>query len=445
MDEPKPSGLAGAWRAWQASPLYVRILIALVLGVGAGLAFQATGRGEQAATLKDISGLVLGLLKALATPLIFLAILSALLQSVIAGKTARRMGFFLATNTLAAIAIGLIVVNIVKPGAWGRGLERPAATATEKLSEKKPYDPVEDLKQKVPSNVVKPHVDDNVIGVILLAVVFGLALRHVREKQIAEGRDAYKSVENFVATAFDAVIVALHAVIQLVPLAVFCVVAAVIGKEGFAPFQTLLGFIVAVLLALSLQVGFYLMRISLGSRISPLRLLTGGREALLTAFSTASSSVTMPITYESLRDPKRVGLREENARLGALVGSNFNNDGTALYEAMAPLFVAQALAVTGAGVALGMGQQVVIAFMAVVASVGAAGIPEAGLVTMLLVFRSVNLPTEFVLLLLPVDWFLDRCRTMVNVLGDMTVGCLLEGKTPLSGSLLSDDLEIGGG
>jgi Na+/H+-dicarboxylate symporter len=422
--------MATLWGRWQALPLYGRILVALVLGIGLGLAFQLTGRGEQAATLKDISGLVLGLLKALATPLIFLAILSALLQSVIQGKTARRMAFFLATNTLVAIAIGLIVVNIVKPGAWGKGLTPPPAEKTATLAEKKPYDPLEDLKQKVPSNIVKPHVDDNVIGVIVLAVVFGLALRHVREKQLAEGHDAYKSVENLVATAFEAVIVALHAVIQLVPLAVFCVVAAVIGKEGFAPFQTLLGFVVAVLLALVLQVGFYLLRVGAFSRISPLKLLVGGREALLTAFSTASSSVTMPITYDCLREEKRVGLSEENARLGALVGSNFNNDGTALYEAMAPLFVAQALAVTGAGIALGLGQQVVVAFMAVVASVGAAGIPEAGLVTMLLVFRSVNLPTEFVLLLLPVDWFLDRCRTMVNVLGDMTVGCLLEGKTP---------------
>ncbi len=434
MDQPEPSGLTRAWATWQKTPLYGRILIALVLGVVGGLIFQATGRGEQAATLKDVSGLVLGLLKALATPLIFLAILSALLQSVIEGKTARRMALFLATNTLVAIVIGLVVVNVIRPGTWGAGLKPPPASTTEKYADRKPYDPLDDLKQKVPSNVLKPHVDDNVIGVIVLAVVFGLALRHVREKQLAEGRDAYKSVENFVATAFEAVIVALHAVIQLVPLAVFCVVAAVIGKEGFAPFHTLLGFIVAVLLALVLQIGFYLVRVSISSRISPFKLLSGGREALLTAFSTASSSITMPLTYQCLRDPKRVGLREENARLGALVGSNFNNDGTALYEAMAPLFVAQALAVAGAGVALGLGQQVVVALMAVVASVGAAGIPEAGLVTMLLVFRSVNLPTEFVLLLLPVDWFLDRCRTMVNVLGDMTVGCLLEGKTETENS-----------
>jgi Na+/H+-dicarboxylate symporter len=143
----------------------------------------------------------------------------------------------------------------------------------------------------------------------------------------------------------------------------------------------------------------------------------------LTAFSTASSTATMPITYACLRE--NVGLREESASMGALVGANFNNDGTALYEAMAALFVAQAI-----GVSLGLSHQLVVVLMAVVASVGAAGIPEAGLVTMLLVFSAVGLPVEYVPLLLPVDWFLDRCRTAINVMGDMTVSSLLDGKEP---------------
>jgi DAACS family dicarboxylate/amino acid:cation (Na+ or H+) symporter len=109
--------------------------------------------------------------------------------------------------------------------------------------------------------------------------------------------------------------------------------------------------------------------------------------------------------------------------MGALVGANFNNDGTALYEAMAALFVAQVT-----GIALALPQQLVVVMMAVVASVGAAGIPEAELVTMLLVFGAVGLPIEYVPLLLPVDWFLDRCRTAINVMGDMTVSALLDGR-----------------
>src|SRR5207247_5908046 len=120
-----------------------------------------------------------------------------------------------------------------------------------------------------------------------------------------------------------------------------------------------------------------------------------------------------------------VGLRERSASLGALVGSNFNNDGTALYEAMAALFVAQLL-----GVHLSPFQQVMVVLTSIVASVGAAGIPEAGLVTMTLVFSAVRLPTEYIAMLLTVDWFLDRCRTVINMMGDTTVACMIDGKVP---------------
>ena len=113
-----------------------------------------------------------------------------------------------------------------------------------------------------------------------------------------------------------------------------------------------------------------------------------------------------------------------SAGLGALVGSNFNNDGTALYEAMAALFIAQML-----GVELSLFQQLMVVLTSVVASVGAAGIPEAGLVTMTLVFTAVGLPGEYIALLLTVDWFLDRCRTTINVMGEVNVSCLLDGRT----------------
>ena len=152
----------------------------------------------------------------------------------------------------------------------------------------------------------------------------------------------------------------------------------------------------------------------------PAELLRATRDALVMAFSTASSTVTMPVTYDRLR---RFGLRERSASLGALVGSNFNNDGTALYEAMAALFIAQML-----GIELSLVEQLLVVLTSVIASIGAAGIPEAGLVTMTLVFSAVKLPPEYIALLLTVDWFLDRCRTTINVMGDMNVACLLDGR-----------------
>ena len=145
------------------------------------------------------------------------------------------------------------------------------------------------------------------------------------------------------------------------------------------------------------------------------------------AFSTASSTATMPVTYGCLVE--KVKLREESAGMGALVGANFNNDGTALYEAMSALFISQML-----GINLGIPKQLVVVLTSIVASVGAAGIPEAGLVTMTLVFNAVGLPLEYIAILLPVDWFLDRCRTMINVMGDMNVSCILDGKQPQSAS-----------
>jgi Na+/H+-dicarboxylate symporter len=178
-----------------------------------------------------------------------------------------------------------------------------------------------------------------------------------------------------------------------------------------------------VLLALVLQACYYLTRVKLGSWVNPLKFLAGGADAFLTAFSTSSSTVAMPITFEVLQT--KIGLRESSASLGALVGANFNNDGTALYEAMSALFISQVI-----GQHLNLGQQLIVIFTSIFASVGAAGIPNAGLVTMTLVFTSVGLPTQYIALLVTVDWFLDRCRTAINVMGDMTVSALLDGKKP---------------
>ena len=424
MSETAATQAGGILGAYGRIPLFLRILAAMLLGVALGIAALAGNFGDKVGGLKEVSGLILALLKALATPLILLAVLHAILRANVSGAIARRLGFYLVTNTLAAIAIGLLVANVVQPGRWGGKLPEPTEQARTEVGEKKPYDALEDVKSKIPTNIIKPLYDDNVIAVIILAIVFGIALRRVRETHIAENNTAYKSVEQFIETSFEAVMTALLWIVQMVPIAVFCVVASTIGTKGFGPFVTLGGFIIAVLIALTLQVCFYLARVRFFSWVTPRRFLSGGREALLTAFSTASSTVTMPITYNALKD--KVGLREQSATMGALVGSNFNNDGTALYEAIAPLFVAQAVP----SLFLTPLQQIIVAFMAVIASVGAAGIPEAGLVTMLLVFKSVNLPVEYVLLILPVDWFLDRCRTAVNVMGDMTVACLMDGSTP---------------
>jgi Na+/H+-dicarboxylate symporter len=350
--------------------------------------------------------MILRLLGAIAPPLILIAVSRALLGADIRGKLPRKMFFLLVMNTLVAIFIGLIVANLIRPGSHASlpPGEAPRVSGS----------PIAQLLDNLPSSLIRPLVENNVIGVIVVAVAFGLAARKFDERR-------RQQILAVLGTGFDLILVVLRWIIALVPLAVFCKVAFVVGTQGFRPFVALGWFIVSVLVALALQGVYYLVRIRLASWVAPLDLIRGARDALVMAFSTASSAVTMPVTYADLRE--KVGLREESASLGALVGSNFNNDGTALYEAMAALFIAQMVAWD-----LPLSSQAMVILTSVLASVGAAGIPEAGLVTMTLVFSAVHLPIGYIALLLPVDWFLDRCRTLINVMGDMNVACSLDGR-----------------
>lgn len=401
-----------AW--WHATPLYIRIVCGMLLGVLVGLAL-----GPKAAVLAIPSRLVLRLLGALAPALILFAIVKALIEAEFEKGTAGKLVRLLVLNTLVAICVGLAVANVLKPGLWSGPLKAPeghGGSATGKP------DLLQQFLDNVPQSMLGPLTDNGkVLGVIFIALAFGIALRRTARRTLS-------TPEDYIDLGLETLIQLLHWVIDVVPLAVFGLVANIVGTQGFGPFQALGAFIVAVLVALVLQACYYLVRVRFGSWVRPFALLSGCRDALLMAFSTASSTVTMPLTFQCLRE--RVGLREKSASLGSLVGANFNNDGTALYEAMAALFISQLLAAQGLGGELGTGQQLMVVLTSVVASVGAAGIPEAGLVTMTLVFNAVGLPIEYIALLLPVDWFLDRSRTAINVMGDMNVSCLLDGKTP---------------
>jgi Na+/H+-dicarboxylate symporter len=400
-------------------PLYGQIIIALIIAVIVGVLLGAGSPIWEKETIEHLAlpcTLILKALRTLATPLIFLAILHTFLTADIPSRSGRKLSILLITNTLVAIVIGLLVANILRPGAAGSAL----ATAQSTKPVVKQLDPWGLLADIIPDSVVKPLVDNNVISLIFVALAFGIVLRAIKTEQVKLGQRDYLAIEQGVGILFDAVIRILHWVIALVPIAVFGIVSKTIALQGFAPFKSLGSFVIAVILALFLQAAYYLTRVKLSSWLSPLQFVQGGSDPLITAFSTGSSTATMPITFESL---KKMGLRESSASLGALVGSNFNNDGTALYEAMSALFISQVL-----GQNLDLPQQLIVMLTSIVASVGAAGIPEAGLVTMTLVFSSVGLPTEYIAILITVDWFLDRCRTAINVMGDMTVSAVIDGK-----------------
>jgi DAACS family dicarboxylate/amino acid:cation (Na+ or H+) symporter len=397
-------------------PLFVRICIGLAAGLVAGLLIgphwnRADYRFSPKWVLgliricQEVSRLTLRLLTAIAPAMILLAVGRSLIATKIQGRMMARLIYLLILNTVVAMCIGMLVANVLKPGensSLNSGHFTPGHT-----------DALAILLDSVPPSLLTPLVENNAIGVIFLAVGFGLAARRFAEQQ-------RQSILYTVNILFDLVVAVLYWVIELVPFAVFCKVAYIVATSGFSPFKALGRFVLCVLLALLLQSCYYMVRVRLLSRVRPLQLIRGTSTALVMAFSTGSSAATMPVTFECMT--KNVGLREDTASLGILVGGNFNHDGTALYQAMCALFISQLI-----GMHLTLIHQMIVVATGVIASIGMAGVPEAGLVTMTLIFNAVGLPVAYISLLLPVDWFLDRCRTAINVMGDTSVACLLDG------------------
>ncbi len=407
--------------SWQRVPLYVRILIGITLGALAGFLLNRSGYASDTTTeaIRLPATLTIRALRALATPLVLFAVLNAFITTEIKGREGGRLFLLLITNTLAAIFIGLLVVNVLRPGRFVPKLRAEIAASHTQPDPSKRLRPLDIPQNVVPESLLEPFTQNDVLKLILPAIAFGIALRRFKDREEKAGRRGGYFAQRAIGAVFALILEVLHWVIAVIPLAVFCVVTSVVARQGVGALLEFLPFILVVVAALLVQLAFYLVRIRLQTRASPLRVLAGVREALATAFATDSSTVTMPITFRCLRE--NVRLRPKAASLGALVGSNFNNDGTALYEAVAALFIAQVI-----GRDLNIEQQLLVVLTAIVASVGAAGIPEAGLVTMTLVFTSVGLPTSAILFLVSVDWFLDRCRTVLNVMGDVTVATILD-------------------
>ena len=398
--------------AYQRVPLYLKIIVALILGAILGLFGKQLG--FDATKLKWISDLVMRILRLLATPLIFSAVLGSIINANVSGKKAGRLMFLLASNSVVAILVGLLVANIMRPGDQ---LHLTPGSAPDNT----PYNIWQHLFDSVPKNFLTPFIENDMIGIILLAVTLGFAMRVLIGSTDEILVKSVTSLRNVLNAVFQMMVTVLTWVFELVPLAVFAVVAATVAEKGLGALLVMGYWVISVLVALLLMMGFYLGRLALQSNIKPMAFLKGSSDAFVMAFSTASSAATLPVTYRCAVE--KLGVKDHNANLGIMVGGTFNHDGTALYEAMAALLVAQ-----GLGMNLPIGQQIIVVVMSMVASVGAAGIPNAGLVTMIAVFTAVKLPIAFIPTLLTVDWFLDRCRTTINVMGDMTSTCILDSK-----------------
>ncbi len=401
-DEPesRPGGL----------PLYVWVIAAVAVAIPVGLYF-----GERAEGLNLLPKLIIRALNALAAPLVVLAILSAIVTNDIRGRQGARMMVYYLINTLVAMGFALLLANLIRPGLGAELVD--LANPPPPLPKKTVTDLLVEL---IPVSIGDAFARNNLAQLVLLTLALGIGLAKIRNEQRARGETAYLAVVDLLTVGFELLMRVLLWVVALVPLAVFGVIASSVGqKEGLRVFQSLLWLIVVVLAGLACQVTWYLVQLMVFGRISPWRFLRAASDVMASTFSTSSTAATMPITLGALT--KKLGVSRESSQLAACVGTNFNNDGTALYQATAVLFMAQAL-----GFSLNWTDQMLIVLTTLVASIGAGGIPSGSFVTLPLIFAAVGLPADKIPVLLTIDWFLDRCRTTSNVLGDMTVAVLLD-------------------
>lgn len=392
--------------------MHTQILIAIIAGILAGLALH-----ENASHLKILGDIFISLLKMIIVPLI----MASMVTGIVSIGNIRKLGrigirtfaYYMAT-TLLAVTVGLVLVNLLKPGV---GAELAAETAFEPGSHQVPS-VAKTILDIVPKNIFKAMADDKVLSVIFFSLLLGAALSSVGQ--------AAKPIITFFDSLNTVMMKITDWIMRLAPLGVFALMAHTIGTTGLAVIRPLTLYIITVLAGLAIHACLTLpLLLMLFAKFSPFRFISHMFSAVATAFSTASSAATLPISMECLE--KNTGISNKITSFVMPLGATINMDGTALYEAVAAMFIAQAYAIQ-----LTFAQQLIIVLTATLASIGAAAIPSAGLVTMVIVLRAVGLPLEGIGMILAVDRILDMCRTAVNVWGDScgtAVIARLEGET----------------
>ncbi len=363
--------------------------------------------GSAATSVAWLGDLFLNTLSMLVIPLL----ISAVITGVTSLGDVRHLGRLSAVTVayyfitvVIAVLIGLFMVNLIQPGV---GMSTEGLAVPEEVVEAVGERGIGDiLLSMIAPNLIEAAAETNLLPLIIWSVAFGIALASMGER----ARPAAQFFESFNAGMMQLV----SWVMYFAPIGVFGLIAGMFGAAGSteAFIDKIQGVGLHVVTVLSgLTVHFVVLTaivLTIGGQ--PVRYLGNMLRAIVTAFATASSTATLPLTIQCAKES---GIDERARRFVLPLGSTVNMDGTALYEAAAAMFIAQAY-----GLELGLGQQAVIVVTATLAAIGAAGIPQAGLVTMIIVLQVVGLPLEGISLLLAVDWFLDRFRTATNVWGD---------------------------
>ncbi|MFP7722257.1 dicarboxylate/amino acid:cation symporter [Lysobacter sp. A3-1-A15] len=434
---PNPNGAVNGRRAL---PLHTRMLVGFVVGAGAGIlanlyAADAAWLASFVTYVTDpIGQLFLRLLFMLVIPLVFSALVLGVVEigdpkslGRIGGKTL----LWILTVTSIAVLIGLVLVNVLEPGRGlppevGQALLSEASERSAEIAGRGgSISGVELLLNIVPKNPVAAAAAGDLIAVMFFALMFGIAATVIRSHPT-------RSFVSTVQGVYDICLKLIGWIIELAPFAVAALLFSITAVLGVDVLMQLARFVGTVLLALGIHffIVFPILLRLLGG-MGPLAFFRGAQPALLTAFSTSSSSATLPTTLKVTED--NLGVPRRVARFVCTLGATANMNGTALFEGITVLFLAQFF-----GVELGMGQQVLILVLCIFGSIGAAGVPGGSLPVIAMILVMFGIPPEGIGLILGVDRLLDMCRTVVNVGGDM-VGSVVIGR---SEPVIADDADV---
>ena len=380
------------------------MIAGIILGIFSGWMF-----GNTMLAVEWIGEMFLDALKMLVVPLI----ISSMIVGIAGLGDIRKVGktglitlvYFLIT-TCIAVGIGLVMVNIIEPGV---AVEMTVEQVPEKVVGKESVAITDILKSFVSPNLVQSMANMEILPLIMFSLVFGGVLTTLGEPG--------KRAIDFFDTVNAAIMKIVHLLMYFAPIGVFALIASKLGAAGggdlFLAELAKIGKYVTTVISALLIHGLVVLPAILYmiTRRNPIIYFKNVVGALTTAFSTASSSATLPITIDCAEKNNQIS--RKSCLFVLPLAATVNMNGTALYESVAAMFIAQML-----GIQLGLGDQMIIFLTATLAGIGAAGIPEAGLVTMVMVLQSVGLPLEGIGMLLSIDWFLDRCRTTINVWGD---------------------------
>ncbi|MEB3803242.1 dicarboxylate/amino acid:cation symporter [Acinetobacter pittii] len=400
--------------------LNTQILIAAILGLAFG--FILTLYPDTAFVKHSLYGLgilssvFIGLLKMLLVPLIFSSIVVGVSNLQAGGQLGPvwKITFLccLTTTTLALI-LGISCAHLFEVG---RGIDISIfQSSMQNYQAPDSLNPASFFTNFIQNTLINPFKafsDGNVLAVVVFALFVGVALVH--------GGERFKSIRVLSNQFFEMMMMLVGWVMTLAPLGIFALLAKLMATEDVSVLSRLAEFAVVVT-GTTIFHGAVVLPLLLWifGHMSPWAFFKGTRTALITAFATSSSSATMPLSMKCAQE--NLGVRPQTAGFVIPLGTQLNMDGTALYEAAAALFVANLV-----GLDLNLTQQIIVCLTAMIASLGAPGIPSAGMVTMIMVLQSVGLPAEAIAILLPIDRLLDTVRTVVNVQGDMMISVVVD-------------------